>query len=176
MRGETYLDNNTTIATAVQYLLCCLCVFHYTKWVFPLLFNLTWLDDVWQLDMSFVLFFCKHQRQMDESGAARCSAKTSKNVKDAKELSLLIYLSVCQIHWELKKDILFGICDWRECVISQHMTQTWTALRGEGREKKSSLHNCFKFHRLPRQPITEGSHNKSLTVWLQAHYDFLLGE
>lgn len=48
---------------------------------------------------------------MDESGTARCSAKTSKNVKDAKELSLLIYLSVCQIHWELKKDILFGICD-----------------------------------------------------------------
>lgn len=74
---------------------------------------------------------------MDEYGAA---AKNSKIwMMQEKYLDfLLIYLSVPESLGS-KKNTLFGIRDWRECVISQHMTQTWEpALTGEDKKKLSS--------------------------------------
>lgn len=56
------------------------------------------------------------------------------------------------------------------------MTQTCKPSSNRTKERKKKLRNCFQFHQQVRQSITEGSHNKSFTVWLQAWYDFLLGE
>lgn len=61
------------------------------------------------------------------------------------------YLSTSPIQCKPKekKEILFSLCDWSECVISQHMTQTWDPA-DTGTQKNKS----FKFHRQPRQPTT----------------------
>lgn len=66
------------------------------------------------------------------------------------------------------------------CHLSAHDSNMEAcSYRGEDKKKKKkkkTLHNCFKFHVQPRQPLTEGSCNKSLPMWPQAQYDFPLGE
>lgn len=87
---------------------------------------------------------------------------------------IIIFFSVSVSQLILKKEILTGIYAWHECVISQHMTQTWEpALTGE--DKKNTSTTALNFIGKPRRLITEGSRNKSLHVWQQAQYDSPLG-
>lgn len=63
---------------------------------------------------------------MDEYGAERC-------------WKLHLCFKKSKTYVIQYEKILPGICDWRECVVSQHMTQTWEpALTGEDKKKKKN--------------------------------------
>lgn len=116
--------------TSAQRPLCLLCVFHHTEGVFPHIILLTALRLTAQRDLCAVY---KHWGRTEEY-MKHCWKVDFYSVNLGKRLKRQNMSCDC-----LYFRYLTAICDWHECAISQHMTQTLEPpLTGEEGKKKNT--------------------------------------